>query len=70
LPDTKSLQMFEEAGLTDLIKKHNIKSTRTSFYKKPERHADYIFLSTGIKEKDFKVLPEEVSDHSPLFLEI
>lgn len=70
LPSTKSLQMFEEVGLENLIKKYNIQSTRTSFYKKPEKFADYVFLSKGVKEKDFKVLPDEVSDHAPLFVEV
>lgn len=70
LPNTKSIQMFEDAGLKSLVKKYEIKSTRTSFYKKPERFADYIFLSSGIEEKNFEVLPDEVSDHAALLLEI
>jgi endonuclease/exonuclease/phosphatase family metal-dependent hydrolase len=69
-PDTKSLQMFEEFGLRNLVKEYGITSTRTSHYKKPEKFADYIFVSDGVEVKDFKVMPDEVSDHAPLYLEI
>jgi endonuclease/exonuclease/phosphatase family metal-dependent hydrolase len=69
LPNTESIKIFESYGLRNLIKEFNITSTRTSFYCKPEKHADYIFVSKGINVKNFKVLPEEVSDHSPLLLE-
>jgi endonuclease/exonuclease/phosphatase family metal-dependent hydrolase len=69
LPETESIRMIEESGLRNLIKEFNITSTRTSFYEKPLKFADYIFTSKGIKVKDFKVLQDEVSDHSPLYLE-
>lgn len=68
-PNTESLKMFESFGLKNLIKEYNIQSTRTSFYTKPEKFADYIFVSNGIKVNDLKVLPEEVSDHAALFLD-
>ena len=70
LPDTESLRKFEKFGLRNLIKEFDITSTRTSLYKKEHRLADYIFVSEGIKVNDFKVMLEEVSDHSPLFLDI
>lgn len=70
LPDTESLKMFEDFGLRNLIKEYGVTSTRTSYYKKPEKFADYIFVSKGLDVKDFKVLPDEVSDHSPLFVEL
>ena len=70
LPDTKSLQMIEESDLRNLITDYNILSTRTSLYTKPIRIADYAFVSPGIDVIDFRVLPDEVSDHSPLLLEI
>lgn len=69
LPETKSLKMFEEFGLRNLVKEYGITSTRTSFYKKPDKYADYIFVTLGIEVKDFKVLADEVSDHAPLYLE-
>ena len=70
LPDTKSLSMFVDAGLRNLIKEFGITSTRTSYYTKPEKYADYAFISSEINLKDFKVLPHEVSDHAPLLIEI
>lgn len=68
-PDTESVRILEK-GMRNLIKDYSISSTRTSFYEKPGRFADYIFTSPDIKVKDFKVMPDEVSDHSALFLEI
>lgn len=70
LPDTESIAILEKAGLRNLIKEYNITSTRTSFYEKSEKYADYIFVSKGVNIKVFRVLPEEVSDHLALFLEI
>ncbi len=69
LPTTQSIQMIEDAGMINLVKKHNVESTRTELYKKPLKFADYIFVSPEIRVKDFKVLPDVVSDHSPLYLE-
>ena len=69
LPDTKSVQKFEEFGLHNLIKEYGVTSTRTSHYTKAEKFADYALVSKDIVVKDFKVLPDEVSDHAPLFLE-
>ncbi|MES2994553.1 MAG: endonuclease/exonuclease/phosphatase family protein [Patescibacteria group bacterium] len=68
-PDTESLARIEACGLRNLIKEYGIISTRTSHYTKPEKFADYAFVSDGVEVKDFKVLPDEVSDHAPLYLE-
>lgn len=70
LPDTESIKLLESAGLRNLIKEYRITSTRTSHYMKPEKFVDYIFISKGVTEKEFTVLPDEVSDHAPLLLEI
>lgn len=70
LPETESIKILENTGLKNLIKEFGITSTRTSHYTKPEKYADYIFTSPTLKVKDFKVLPEEVSDHFALYLEI
>lgn len=68
LPNTRSVEMPDER-YNNLIKKYDIKSTRSSFYAKENKFADYIFTSPEIKINDFKVLPDEVSDHLPLFLD-
>ncbi len=68
-PDTESLKMIEGIGVRNLISEYGITSTRTSHYTKPEKFADYAFVSEGITVNDFKVLPDEVSDHAPLYIE-
>ena len=70
-PDTESLLLIEkELNVRNLVKDFNILSTRTSYYTKDGKFADYILISSGINVKEFKVLPDEVSDHAPLYLEI
>lgn len=68
-PDTESVGKLENIGLRNLISEYGITSTRTSHYTKPEKFADYTFVSKGTTVEDFKVLPDEVSDHAPLYLE-
>jgi len=70
LPDTKSLKMLKESGLRNLIKEYGITSTRTPLYTKEEKFADYCLVSGGLTVKDFKVLPNVVSDHAPLLVEV
>lgn len=69
LPETESLKKLEQFGLRNLIKEYGITSTRTSLYKKEHRFADYALVSEGITATNFKVLPDEVSDHSPMYLD-
>jgi exonuclease III len=69
LPETESIKKIEQLGVENLIAKYNIKSTRTSLYTREIQFADYAFTSPLIQVKDFKVMKEEVSDHSALFLE-
>lgn len=69
LPTTQSIQLLEEAGWRNLIRTHGILSTRTRLYEKEERFADYIFTKNNVQVQEFRVLPEEVSDHAALFLE-
>jgi endonuclease/exonuclease/phosphatase family metal-dependent hydrolase len=69
LPDTESLRMIEAAGLRNLVAEFGVRSTRTSLYTRSEPFADYVFVSEGIDVRDFRVLPDEVSDHAPLILE-
>ena len=44
--------------------------TKILLYTKPEKFADYIFVPSGVQVQDFKVLCDEVSDHSPLYIKI
>ncbi len=68
-PDTQSIKKFEEFGFKNLIRDYGIISTRTSLYTKPEKFADYAFVSGDVQINEFKVLPDEVSDHAALYLE-
>lgn len=67
-PDTESIKLIE-TGMDNLIKKYDIRSTRSSLYPKEEKFADYIFTSPEIRINSFKVLNNEVSDHLPLLLD-
>lgn len=69
-PDTESIKKIEASGLRNLIREYGVTSTRTSYYTKPEKYADYVFVSPGVDVLDFEVLPDEVSDHSPLLIEV
>jgi endonuclease/exonuclease/phosphatase family metal-dependent hydrolase len=67
-PDTKSLEILD-SDMKNLIHDYQIKSTRTSYYPKQERFADYILLSPDLVVHDFEVLQDEVSDHNALYVE-
>ena len=68
-PNTESLKLLEASGLRNLIKEYGITSTRTKFYDKPVKFADYVLVSRGIEVDDFKVLLDEVSDHAAMYLD-
>ena len=60
---------FLESDMRNLIKDYAITSTRTPFYTKSEKFADYVLVSHGIQVADFRVLDAVVSNHAPLYLE-
>ena len=68
VPDTDSIRMIE-TKMRNLVVEHGVTSTRTSLYAYEEKFADYVFV-TGTNELGFSVLPDEVSDHAPLMVEI
>ncbi len=67
-PDTESLKILEE-GMVNLVKEHNVFSTRSAFFEHSNRFADYVLVSLEIKVNDFRVLDEVVSDHLALYLD-
>jgi endonuclease/exonuclease/phosphatase family metal-dependent hydrolase len=72
-PETESLKMLEtELNLKNLIRENHIPTTRTSHYKhhQTEKFADYTLVSENIKVRNFQVLPDEISDHCVMLLEI
>ena len=65
---SESIKLLEK-HFTNLIDKHGITSTRTVLYTGDDKHADYVFVSPEILVEDFKVMPDVVSDHAPLYLQ-
>ncbi len=67
-PNTQSMRILER-NMKNLITLYNIRSTRTDYYKKEEKFADYILTSPEIQINEFLVMNDEVSDHAPLYLD-
>ncbi|MFZ2523159.1 MAG: endonuclease/exonuclease/phosphatase family protein [Minisyncoccia bacterium] len=68
VPNGKSISILEK-DMVNLIKEYKVETTRSVHYKRGEKFADYIIVSKEIKVNDFKVLPDEVSDHLSLYLD-
>lgn len=68
--NTEAISMIGEQ-LRNLMAETDFKTTRSSLYKLINEmpFADYAFVSKDIEVIDFKVLPDEVSDHLALMLE-
>jgi endonuclease/exonuclease/phosphatase family metal-dependent hydrolase len=70
-PDSETLRLLKDAGLTELVTALGFDSTRTSLYTKPSRFADYMLLNEPEAVVGFKVVSQpEVSDHCPLVLQL
>lgn len=71
---TQSIEVFSQNGYTNLIDTHNIETTRNKYawerFDVKHLFADYAFINSEAKLKDFVVLQNDVSDHLPLLLEI
>jgi endonuclease/exonuclease/phosphatase family metal-dependent hydrolase len=69
LPDGESMKILEK-DMRDLIADYHITSTRSSLYKTSDvTFGDYVLVSRGITVAEFKVLPDEVSDHLALLVD-
>ncbi len=76
-PDTKSIEIFEDAGFKNLIKKYDVKDTRGSINRElyqdsdegVQYFADYVFTNDKVKATNFSVPQIKASDHLPLILE-
>ena len=70
-PASKTFDVLSEMGLTDLVTTRDFSGTRTSYYKKAGRFADYMLAGASVDVIAFDVVEQpEVSDHRPLLLEI
>ena len=72
LPDGHIFSSLQHRfGLQDLVTSYGFTDTRTSYYKKPDRHSNYMCVSPGIEVVAFNIpVAPEVSDHRPLILDI
>ncbi len=66
-PSSESLKQINKV-LDNLSVRYKLKTTRTPLTHKTEV-CDYVFVSRGIKVREFRVSDEEVSDHMALILE-
>jgi endonuclease/exonuclease/phosphatase family metal-dependent hydrolase len=74
LPETESVRLLE-AGLSNLVIERAIPSTRSRlnpYYGTPQEqpHADYAFISPGLRVTGFEVPDVAISDHLPLILDL
>lgn len=68
-PDSETLQILTNAGLSELVTGGGFSTTRTSHYKKLGRYADYMLISDANAVRGFDVVYDpEISDHCPLVL--
>jgi len=70
LPQTQSIRIIEAAGYRNLIAEYALTDTRTVFYHKTPRLADYAFVSPAITVHDFRVDRSPISDHAALMLAV
>lgn len=71
LPGSSTFEILGGMGLVDLVATRGHVDTRTSYYDKAIRFADYMLVTPEVDVLDFDVVDEpEVSDHRALMLEI
>jgi endonuclease/exonuclease/phosphatase family metal-dependent hydrolase len=71
LPGSRTFGILSAAAATELVTAGGFPGTRTSWYAKTPRFADYMLVNDAVRVKAFTVVTEpEVSDHCPLLLEI
>lgn len=71
LPGSETFGVLAGLGLSDLVTDRGFTDTRTSFYPKEVRYADYLLVSSEVEVAAFDVLAEpEVSDHRAMLLQL
>ncbi|MBX5276668.1 endonuclease/exonuclease/phosphatase family protein [Rhizobium sp. NLR13a] len=71
LPDSTTFAILAGLGLSDLVTGNGLVDTRTSYYLKEGRYADYMLVTPGVNIAKFEVVEApEVSDHRALLLDI
>ncbi|QSY96133.1 endonuclease/exonuclease/phosphatase family protein [Rhizobium bangladeshense] len=71
LPDSATFKVLARLGLSDLVTGNGLVDTRTSYYPKQGRFADYMLVTPEVKVAQFEVVKApEVSDHRALLLDL
>ena len=71
LPDSETFEILGSLGLVDLVTLRGHDDTRTSYYLKRPRFADYMLVTSDVEVIDFDPVAEpEVSDHRALLLDL
>jgi len=71
LPDSETFEILGSLGLVDLVTSRGHGDTRTSYYLKRPRFADYMLVTSDVEVIDFDPVAEpEVSDHRALLLDL
>lgn len=71
LPGSTTFTALGRLGLADLVTARGYTDTRTSFYRKTPRFADYMLVSANVEIRRFNIVEEpEVSDHRALLLDL
>jgi endonuclease/exonuclease/phosphatase family metal-dependent hydrolase len=71
LPSSVTFELLRTLGLSDLVTARGHTDTRTSYYGKAQRFADYMLVTPEVTVLTFEVVREpEVSDHRALLLDM
>ncbi|MFS8113995.1 endonuclease/exonuclease/phosphatase family protein [Rhizobium jaguaris] len=71
LPGSVTFDALSGLGLSDLITSRGHSDTRTSYYRKEPRFADYMLVTSAVEVMAFDAVAEpEVSDHRALLLDL
>ncbi|MDL2406604.1 endonuclease/exonuclease/phosphatase family protein [Rhizobium calliandrae] len=71
LPGSVTFDALGALGLSDLITSRGHRDTRTSYYRKEPRFADYMLVTPAVEVIAFDAVAEpEVSDHRALLLDL
>ena len=69
LPVSETFRVLARVAPYNLVTTRGHPGTRTSFYEKPEKFADYMLVNGPLRDARFDVVREpEISDHCPLVL--
>ncbi|WFU10382.1 endonuclease/exonuclease/phosphatase family protein [Rhizobium sp. CB3090] len=71
LPGSVTFDALSALGLSDLVTSRGHRDTRTSYYRKEPRFADYMLVTSAVEVIAFDAVAEpEVSDHRALLLDL